>query len=868
MSLDDIKTTLSRGFTAIEASNSIEFLEAAFAAYDRGTVFSITRSDIDPTSFGVPVTEHRHATQTRGWVTLPHELRASDDPAQIVFTSGTEGAPKAIILTHRNLADVAGRLNDVMQVTSDIREYVGIPVTYSFGLGRARAVAAARGSIFLPERFDPTEIHRMLQTNEINAISAVPSLWRLILTAPEVIGSEGAKVRWIEIGSQYMSGPEKRLLRDLFPNARIVQHYGMTEASRTTFLVISDEDDPDRLESVGAIGDRVRLSSGGAIEVTGPHVSPARINSGGEMTNLIDGDGWLRTSDRGEIRDGYLFYLGRLDDQMNLGGIKVGAEAIEVRVAELVPEASGHFAVTSVPDPLRGEAVLLALEPPASDMPDLIEAALVQALREKTVRVGGAIRVSRLEQLPRTVTSKIKRAALRELEADATNRDPDSSDRTNTLRDMTEAEAKIAAIWRRVLGDVEIGPQNSFYDSGGDSLSGMQVGLSMEGAGLPRAAVNATFEGASLSEVAAQVDGKLVASDVTSTLTDQTRLTWSLTMTRAMVVLAVLLSHWGPGLLNVIGLPETLFISFTRLGTPGFAFVFGIGVGLYMLPEMSRNRQAVYHRADRAVLLVGIGAILMGLISLLYFQQRGDPINGLTIGNAFYSVLIYYTIMLATVRLWLPPLARLKAPVSMLLAGALVFWGLWQLMREVTAGAQLVSVLELGRLMAGAGGYNVFKLGTMTCAGMAIGYWIWQQKDLDAVRKRLVLVGGLGVVFCGAALLQAHGMVLLTQSTRMHTSLIGLGFYGSLCLLAFGIFLTLMPWWAAAGGVLRILLKVVLTFGGLALPIYVLHQFVIPIYKILEIQGVPNTIALAAPMAAFLVILLYLGQRVYRMYRA
>lgn len=260
----------------LAAESSLPFLEAAFSLYAAGKLFAVVRADVadDPRLVDADLHPLPEGPKT-GWFRAPFTPHLSDDPAQMVFSSGTEGRPKAIVLTHRNLGDVVARLNTVMQVTAEIREYVGVPVTYSFGLGRVRAVAAAGGAAYIPERFNPSELRQMLQQGQINAFSAVPSLCRILLQSPDLFAGIGDRVRWIEIGSQYMSRDEKLAMRQMFPAARIVQHYGLTEASRSTFLEISAAD-PGHLESVGRIDGPVelRIDGDGAICICGDHVPP------------------------------------------------------------------------------------------------------------------------------------------------------------------------------------------------------------------------------------------------------------------------------------------------------------------------------------------------------------------------------------------------------------------------------------------------------------------------------------------------------------------------------------------------------------------------------------------------------------------
>ncbi len=286
---------------AFEGANSRQYLAAVFDAYRAGqVVLALPAGAGSRTVPGTKILDRRSFPADPGWFDARLELIDEDRPAQISLSSGTTGRPKALLLSHRALSDVVRRINAALGVTGEIREYIGVPVTFSFGFGRARAVAAAGGQSYLPPNgFDPTEIRRMLDENRINAISAVPTLWRVLLNAPDIIGEAGRKVRWIEIGSQYMAGSEKEAMKALFPEARIVQHYGLTEASRSTLLDVSGSTGAT-LESVGQPGEtgEVAISEEGLIRLRGPHLAMGLV-SGAGLKPITDADGWLTTADRG-----------------------------------------------------------------------------------------------------------------------------------------------------------------------------------------------------------------------------------------------------------------------------------------------------------------------------------------------------------------------------------------------------------------------------------------------------------------------------------------------------------------------------------------------------------------------------------------
>ncbi|MDR7092757.1 AMP-binding protein [Hydrogenophaga laconesensis] len=460
--------------TAVVGKNSVAFVEQMFALYEVRRPLVIVAGEAQAGKLPGVVVDRCIVPEDRsGWFSGRHPLIHDDSPAQVTYTSGTEGLPKGIVLTYANLADAAERIIQQMQMTQDIREYVGVPATFSFGMARYRAIAAVGGRAYLPPRgFDPLELARMLAAGEVNALSAVPTLLRTLLASPEVIGAAGKKLRWMEIGSQQMTADEKRRIRELFPHALIVQHYGLTEASRTTFLKISDAP-MELLESVGQpVGKtEVRMRPDGRIMIRGPHVAKSRIDAEG-LHDLRDADGWLQTNDLGHTRDGYVFFDGRADDLINCGGVKIVPDQLEDRIRSRL-EAGTQIAVAKIPDAQRGEGVLVAVKADASETARVRSAALA-ALKDMGIDAGSALQVMAVDAIPVTGTGKTQRKVL---SAQFVAQRPQEAP-LNSL--SADSVVDVLSLFRFEFPGQKVEPDDTFESLGGDSLHYIQFSLSFE----------------------------------------------------------------------------------------------------------------------------------------------------------------------------------------------------------------------------------------------------------------------------------------------------------------------------------------------------------------------------------------------------
>ncbi|PSN15113.1 hypothetical protein C7293_08680 [filamentous cyanobacterium CCT1] len=466
----------------IVAANHTGYVEDIFKCLESGNIAVPlkTVNDFDRVA-AANVNEVITPTVGDNWMRRKFTPSNSKTAALIAFTSGTEGAPKGVILTHENLADVVSRLNSLMQIDDSISEYIGVPVYHSFGFGRCRAVSAVGGQFFIPSNgFNPSEIGEMLRNNQINAISAVPSLWRVLLANKDLIGSYGKRVQWIEIGSQYMSRHEKEALKGLFPEARIVQHYGLTEASRTTLLEIHNAEG-NALESVGqAFGNvEIKLNSEGQILIRGEHVAQSYLING-KAISLQDEAGWFLTKDLGSLERGYLYYRGRADDVINCGGLKVNPETLETKIYETLGLSTG-LAICRKADPMRGESFLVAVTREVDLEKQQLQVTVSKAVQELGVNAANAIAIVDVDSLPKTATGKVQRKQLEEwyVQEFLPNNQP-ATVSLDVPQGSVSHRSTIQTIFCQSLNLQQINPQDTFISLGGDSLSYVQLSMDLE----------------------------------------------------------------------------------------------------------------------------------------------------------------------------------------------------------------------------------------------------------------------------------------------------------------------------------------------------------------------------------------------------
>lgn len=296
---------------------------------------------------------------------FPQKVKQITDELVVLFTSGSEGSPKAVVHTHASIVSNAAQVRAIADFHHEDKFFLTLPTFHSFGFTCGFVLPILTGSkIFLyPNPLHYKIIPELIYEKNCTVLFGTSTF--LLNYGKNADQYDFFKLRYVVAGAERLSDSAKELWIEKF-GIRILEGYGATE----TAPVISVNTPMSSLAgSVGkilpameyAIEEVEGIEGGGILHVRGPNLMKGYIraeNPGAiEHTESIFGKGWYSTGDVVEIKDGYLFIKGRLKRFAKIAGEMVSLEAVEEFVKSVSPEAT--HAVVTEPSETRGETLTL-----------------------------------------------------------------------------------------------------------------------------------------------------------------------------------------------------------------------------------------------------------------------------------------------------------------------------------------------------------------------------------------------------------------------------------------------------------------------------------------------------------------------------
>ena len=347
-----------------------------------------------------------------------------DDLADLLFTSGTTGAPKGVMAAHgqtlRAFRDWAG----LCGLAEGDRYLVVNPFFHSFGYKAGWLAAVMCGATVVPHAvFDAGEVMDRIERDRISVLPGPPTLYQTILGHPDRSRRDLSSLRLAVTGAASIPVELVLRMRDTLGFDTVLTAYGLTESCGIATMCRLDDDAetiastsgraiPDlEVRCVDDDGAAVPADEPGEVVVRGYTVMQGYFEDPEETARAIDGDGWLHTGDIGTMdADGYLKITDRKKDMFIVGGFN--AYPAEIENLMLADERFTQVAVVGVPDERLGEVGLafVVLAAGATADPDEV----IAWCRERMANYKVPRHVVFVDAMPLNATGKVLKYELRE----------------------------------------------------------------------------------------------------------------------------------------------------------------------------------------------------------------------------------------------------------------------------------------------------------------------------------------------------------------------------------------------------------------------------------------------------------------------
>jgi long-chain acyl-CoA synthetase len=361
----------------------------------------------------------------------PSVAAAGGDPAAILFSGGTTGLPKGIVLSNRNFITEGTQVAAWGGMGEDDAMLAILPIFHGFGLGVCvHAVLMAGGTTVLVPQFSPEVVAKLLRAKRPSLLVGVPTLYEALARDPSLARADLSCLRACFCGADTLPRPVKerfeRLVADGGGKVTLREGYGLTEAVTAIMAMPLEEyregsigvPFPDMRAKICQVGtiEEAPVGEEGEICVSGPAVMVGYLDDEEATAQALrvhaDGRTWLHTGDLGRMdEDGFFYFTVRLKRMIKSSGFNVYPAQVEAVLYQhpLVAEAC----VVGVPDPAQGERVkgYVVLKEAARATAET-EAALIAHCRERLIKWSCPREIEFRPELPRTRIGKMDYRAL------------------------------------------------------------------------------------------------------------------------------------------------------------------------------------------------------------------------------------------------------------------------------------------------------------------------------------------------------------------------------------------------------------------------------------------------------------------------
>lgn len=350
----------------------------------------------------------------------PQDIKIEEkDPALIMYTSGTTGSPKGILLNYRHLDGSPKAMEYFVDLSEKDVKLCCLPLSHSAGLVYIQNCICYGITLILMERFQPLEFLKNIQKYKVTCFHLVPSMYYAILHLKEFESFDLSSLRWLVVFGAPSDSHSLRRFQQYCPQAHLLNGWGLTETCPpNTVIPLGSK----KIESVGKPAPWVEVKIVGEEDNELPQGEVGEIVIRGwvvmegyykdqKTTAEVIKNGWFHTGDLGRFdEEGFIYIVGRKKDMIKVSGEIV--YSLEVENVLLKHPAIREAAVAGMPDTLRGEIVkaFVVLKKDAQETrPDDIRSFCRQHLAHFKVPSEVEFR----DSLPKTPSGKIQKEKLK-----------------------------------------------------------------------------------------------------------------------------------------------------------------------------------------------------------------------------------------------------------------------------------------------------------------------------------------------------------------------------------------------------------------------------------------------------------------------